>query len=160
MNNINLREIKTLQICEGKSKQQSLFYYLRISNNYSLKDISFKSNIKLNAIKKIEGNNTKSKRCSNNIVKKLLKIYNINFNEYLYIIKALDTIKVYSDEMVEIYSKLFNLNKPKSMLLVHTKLFGYSNLEYKHLIRVTRANIPYKNPIIRINQLINKEVLI
>lgn len=160
MCNVNFKEIKTLQLCEAKSYQQALFYYLRISHNYDLKHLSLKSNIKLNAIKRIEGNNTKIKRCSISIVKKLLNFYNIKYKEYLYILNNLDNITIYTDEMVEIYSKLFHLNKPKSMLLVHAKLFGYSNLEYKHLIRVTRANIPYKNPILRINHLLNKEAII
>lgn len=150
---INVRMIKAIMMCEGKSKEQAIFYYLRTINNYSYDYIKAKTGLKINAIKKAERSDYIFKRVGIGIQKKLLKVYKIeNLNE---IITKLDSIVVYPDEMVSIYQNLFSFSHLKAMLYVHSKINGCSKKEYQHLVRISRVNLNKHIDITRISKLMN-----
>lgn len=48
----DIRIIKAIMLCEGKSKEQALFYYLRIINGYSFDIIKIQTGISIKGIKK------------------------------------------------------------------------------------------------------------
>ena len=50
----DIRIIKAIMLCEGKSKEQALFYYLRIINGYSFDIIKIQTGISIKGIKKAE----------------------------------------------------------------------------------------------------------
>lgn len=136
---INIRMIKAIMLCEGKSKEQAIFYYLRIINGYSYNAIKIQTGLSIKSIKKAERTDQIYKRLPISIQKKLCLFYSIeNIND---IKNKIDSIKIYPDEIVAIYQQLFGYSHPKAMLYVHSKISGCSKKEYQHLVRITRVNL-------------------
>lgn len=136
---IDVRIVKAIMLCEGKSKEQALFYYLRIMSGYSFDMVKIQTGISISGIKKAEKTDRIFKRVPVSIQKKLCLFYGIeNINE---IKEKIDSIRIYPDEIVNIYQRLFNYSHLKAMLYVHSKINGCSKKEYQHLVRITRVNL-------------------
>lgn len=151
----DIRIIKAIMLCEGKSKEQALFYYLRIINGYSFDIIKIQTGISINGIKKAEKTDRIYKRLPINIQKKLCLFYGIkDINK---IKEKIDSIKIYPDEIVNIYQRLFNYSHLKAMLYVHSKISGCSKKEYQHLVRITRVNLNNDLSKTKVSKLILKD---
>ncbi len=136
---INVRRIKAIMICEGKSKEQAIFYYLRLVNGYLFEALKLLTGVSIKGLKKAECTDLIYKRVPISIQRKLCLIYNIDDIELLK--RKIDSINIYPDEIVSIYQSLFNYSHLKAMLYVHSKISGCSKKEYQHLVRITRVNL-------------------
>lgn len=149
------RVIKAIMLCEGKSKEQAIFYVLRLINGYNYDAIKRRTGINISGIKKAERTDFISKRVPIYIQERLCKLYQINDINKLK--KELDMVYIYPDEIVSIYQNLFNYSHLKAMLYVHSKISGCSKKEYQHLVRITRVNLNNNFSKMKISQLISKD---